>query len=86
MTSYPDSDHGSARYCFGVARAGHHAVAFDGTNMWFTDGNSSAIELSSTGAILNTVGVGSTPVGIAFDGKYVGGEQRQQQRDQGAGK
>ena len=54
--------------------------------MWVTDGNSSVIELSSTGAILNTVGVGSTPVGIAFDGKYVGGEQRQQQRDQGAGK
>ncbi len=47
-------------------------IAFDGTNMWVTNGSSTTVtKLSPTGATLGTFSVGSSPQGLAFDGTHM---------------
>jgi DNA-binding beta-propeller fold protein YncE len=48
-------------------------VAFDGTNIWVTNGGPGTVTklLASTGAIVGTYGVGYNPQGVAFDGTNI---------------
>jgi DNA-binding beta-propeller fold protein YncE len=48
-------------------------VAFDGANIWVTNGNSATVSKlrASDGTLLGTFTVGSTPQGVAFDGANI---------------
>lgn len=47
-------------------------VAFDGSSLWATDQNHSVIKFDvSTGQVLGTFTVGTTPLGLAFDGANI---------------
>ena len=64
----------SQNYPLNAGMAYPAAAAFDGTNIWVADGmtTSTVTELSaSTGAVENTVTVGSNPQGLAFDGTNI---------------
>jgi hypothetical protein len=47
------------------------ALLFDGTNMWVTDVSGSLLRLDSSGSILQTIALGATPTGAAFDGANI---------------
>ena len=59
------------RGTFGVGSQPYGA-AFDGTNMWVTNGDGNEVnELSPTGTVVGTWPVASLPAGIAFDGTHM---------------
>jgi YVTN family beta-propeller protein len=48
-----------------------YGIAIGGNHIWVTNDNSNSVtELDTTGNVLRTIGVGTTPTGIAFDGTH----------------